>query len=171
MQRDPVHFFFWSIVIHEREFRILVRHDGAIDWIEDGAVVQAGGRQPLEDFVSGAIFGDSAAARRALNRMDEFTITTPSDDTARPLLDKAGQVYADDSEWPEGLGDALDIFFLEQFWEHVNPFLPNPLTNENWLLSKICGRTLVRVDLQVCDREIFVAGQSCDNHKLFSYTD
>ena len=131
MKRDPVHFFFWSIVIHEREFSISVRHDGDIDWIEEGAVAEAGGRQHFSDFVDGAIFGDGAAARRALNRMDEFTITVPSDETARPLLDKAGEVYAADTEWPDGLGSALDNFFLEQFWEHVNPSLSNPLTNEN----------------------------------------
>jgi hypothetical protein len=134
MIQDDDFLFYWSIAVHQREFRISVRHDGSIEWIEDRALADAGGQQHLQDFV-GALFGDQRAASRARHRLREFQIETPPDETAMALLRLAGGQddgsEEDDRPWPDGLGDALDSFFFEQFWEHVNPVLPNPIPHEN----------------------------------------
>ncbi|MEI7912563.1 MAG: hypothetical protein WCK77_23285 [Verrucomicrobiota bacterium] len=100
-----------------------MRNLGEIDGV-DGV-----GRQHTSDFL-GAIMGDPGAAARARHRIDEFLIETPADETAMPLLRFAAE-QADGLPWPAGLEAALDRFFPEQFWEHVNPQLPDPLPPPN----------------------------------------
>jgi hypothetical protein len=109
---------------------VSVLHDGRMKWQELAAIHRAGGERYTRDFINGAIFGDPRSAARVNNLIGEFQIITPGDDTAMPLIELAGSAD-EESPIPAGLEDALDQIFFEQFWEHVNPQLPDPLTKQN----------------------------------------
>ena len=92
------------------------------------AAARAGGDRFIGDFV-GAIMGERKAARRAHHIISEFQIESPADDTAMPLIKHAASIEQD-TTFPDSLTDSLDDIFIELFWEHVNPQLPERLNKD-----------------------------------------
>ena len=115
--------FCWSIVIHNREFLISVDPNGASEWLELKALQKAGGDQHVSDFI-GAIIGDQNRAKRAKHRADEFKIFTEPASNDLDFINYASKNHDN----PDcNLDETLNIYFLKQFWDEVNPQLPNQI--------------------------------------------
>jgi hypothetical protein len=129
MISDDTYLFHWSIDVLGREFMVAVFHDGSMEWQELAAIHRAGGVRYSSDFISG-LLGDEKAATRARDLIGEFKIGSPGDETAMDFFRHAGALD-ENAKLSDDLEATFDRIFSEQFWEHVNPQLPDPLQSPN----------------------------------------
>lgn len=114
-----------SFIVGMTEFDVFVGHNGISYWIDENARYEEIQRDP--SMVFGSIAGIEECRKKYINYEEEFTIEAPvpEEDLEKIKYDLSPKYWNDQTD--KHTDEELDKILEPIFWNHINPYLPNPL--------------------------------------------
>jgi len=109
----------------DREFEVVVMHDGVSYWLDPAAKHRELENDP--HFVLKARLGSETARRKLVQIQEEYTISAPVPEEGLQIIREELSPAYWAAEMDEGFDERLDAILIPVFWEHVNRFLETPI--------------------------------------------